>query len=180
MIFVIDDSNSSVGVVGFASYYAKFTEKITDTITTPYNSAIETAKAVTIFDYQRIYDERKPSWISNEYEDAVYILGIKTRAQLMLGASYLGDAALIIGGGLSGQDISINAGCYFLTYYLANIGGYEQYDGKFPAIKDENGLECYNRYVNYLLNVCESGTKEGHILFFMMRLNHLRIVEFTM
>lgn len=49
---------------------------------------------------------------------------------------------------------------------MANIGGYEQYDGEFPAIKDENGLDCYNRYVNYLLNVCESGTKEGHTLKF--------------
>lgn len=140
--------------------------KLTDTITTPYNSAIEAAKAVTMSDYQRIYDERKPSWISNEYEDAIYILGIKTKARLMLSASYVGDATLIIAGGLSGQDIDINAGCYFLTYYLANIGGYEQYDGEFPAIKDENGLDCYNRYVNYLLNVCESGTKEGHTLKF--------------
>lgn len=162
------DSDDPEPYKHFGTYFfGNIDFELTDTIKTPYNSAIEAAKAVTMSDYQRIYNERKPSWISNEYEDAIYILGIKTRARLMLRASYLGDAALIIAGGLSGQDIDINAGCYFLTYYLADIGGYEQYDGEFPAVKDENGLDCYNRYVNYLLNVCESGTKEGHILKFI-------------
>ena len=135
-------------------------------IKVPYNSAIESAKAVTLADYQKIYNERKPSWIVSLEDDIEYILGIRTRVAVLLTGACVVDGAFVLIGGLSGQKIDINAGCYFLMYYLSCIGGYEEYNGVFPAVEDENGKQNYYIYVNKLLDVCESGTKAGHSITF--------------
>ena len=140
--------------------------ELTDSVKVPYNSAIEAAKQVTMQDYNRIWRERAADTIDNEYLEALYILNIQTRAYMLLGTAYLGDSVLLLAGGLSGKKIDINDGCYFLAYYLSCLGGYVEYDGTFPVVGDGNGLEKYNSYVDKLLNVCESGTKEGNTITF--------------
>lgn len=140
--------------------------KLTDSVKVPYNSAIESAKQVTIQDYNKIWRERAADTIDNEYLEALYILNIQTRAYMLLGFAYGADGVLALASGMSGKQLHINDGCYFLAYYLSCLGGYVEYDGTFPAVGDSNGLEKYNSYVDKLLNVCESGTKEGKAITF--------------
>lgn len=139
---------------------------LADSVKVPYNSAIESAKQVTMEDYNRIWRDRAADTIDNEYLEALYILNIQTRAYMMLGFAYDADGVLSLASKLSGKQVHIDDGCYFLAYYLSCVGGYVEYDGTFPAVGDSNGLEKYNSYVNRLLDVCESGTKEGKTITF--------------
>ena len=140
--------------------------ELADSVKVPYNSAIESAKQVTMQDYNKIWMERAADTIDNEYLEALYILNIQTRAYMLLGIAYGADGVLSLASEMSGKQMNINDGCYFLAYYLSCLGGYVEYDGTFPAVRDSNGLEKYNNYVDKLLNVCESGTKEGKTITF--------------
>lgn len=119
-------------------------------------------RSITMTDYWNLYRERTKYFATNEFADAAIILSIKTRICYMLLAAYGVDLALLGGSIISGDKLDIRDGCYFLTYYLTNMGGYIEYDGEFASVQHPDGLEIYNKYVGQLLRVCESGTMKGN------------------
>lgn len=153
------EPNKHFGSVRTGTYY-----ELASTLKIPYNSDIEVAKNVTLMDYNRIWQERKPT--NTDYTDALYMLRVKTEAYAVLGLAGLVNIPLNFADFFVDKQININDGFKFLQYYLSKKGGIVRYDATRVVTEDENGIERYNQLTNDVLKVCEQAVCEGNTITF--------------